>query len=293
MRFPPRDTNFHLTLDPIGDRAFGRADESNEQKLRSFREGERQAGLSIRFGYQGAVRIYRSVQLEASPASADACRMEDGVKNMKKLYLIAAVMSVALMGYAGGARAQSIAGSLHDLSANGPGGGSNGTNTQVCVYCHTPHGSGTAGAPLWNRDTSGLTYTMYSSPTLDGAIATSPQGVSLACLSCHDGATGFDALINKPPTSAGTLTSGTMSGSKAVGAGGFLDNDHPISVTYGTDLQLVAASSGKVGGVLPLYGANTDQVECASCHNPHDRTNSKFLRKSTASSGLCLTCHVK
>src|SRR5262245_37872658 len=80
-------------------------------------------------------------------------------------------------------------------------------NQEVCIFCHTPHGGiaevkGLAGAaPLWNRrlptDTS---FTPYSSQNFDGldALGTPgrPKGVSLACLSCHDGAVAFDALIN-------------------------------------------------------------------------------------------------
>ena len=87
--------------------------------------------------------------------------------------------------------------------------------TEVCVFCHTPHGgrvdvggsgAGAGGAPLWNRalppaGVSGTgSFTMYRSPNFDGAgdVATGPKGVSLACLSCHDGTIALDALINAP-----------------------------------------------------------------------------------------------
>jgi predicted CXXCH cytochrome family protein len=43
-----------------------------------------------------------------------------------------------------------------------------------------------------------------------------------------------------------------------------------------------------------MYGATNDQVECATCHNPHDQTTfGKFLRFDNAASALCTTCHNK
>ncbi len=80
--------------------------------------------------------------------------------------------------------------------------------TEVCVFCHTPHGGRTdvagGGAPLWNRalpPTAPATYNTYDSPNFDndlGAETAGPKGVSLACLSCHDGTIALDALINAP-----------------------------------------------------------------------------------------------
>lgn len=180
---------------------------------------------------------------------------------------------------------------------------------QICVYCHTPHNNNTAiDAPLWNRNTPAGPYTMYSSSSLDMTIAGSPQGVSLACLSCHDGSIGLDQIINIP--SGSTVTpSGTTIETCATQChtgnnppdglnfqGTFLDadlsNDHPISITYDPtkDPKFHAAASGKVGN-LPLYGSGKDQVECASCHNPHDNSNRPFLRMANDNSALCLTCH--
>lgn len=80
-------------------------------------------------------------------------------------------------------------------------------NEEVCIFCHTPHGGrsnvgGVQGiAPLWNRRLSNpMTFTPYSSPHFEAQDLSGspgrPKGVSLACLSCHDGAVAFDALIN-------------------------------------------------------------------------------------------------
>jgi len=78
--------------------------------------------------------------------------------------------------------------------------------SEVCVFCHTPHGGRTdvagGGAPLWNRALpTGTGYTNYTSPNFDnvqGTLTAGPKGVSLACLSCHDGTIALDALINAP-----------------------------------------------------------------------------------------------
>lgn len=84
--------------------------------------------------------------------------------------------------------------------------------TEVCVFCHTPHGGRTdvagGGAPLWNRalppsdpSAGSGAFQVYNSPNFDndlGGAPAGPKGVSLACLSCHDGVIALDALINAP-----------------------------------------------------------------------------------------------
>lgn len=83
---------------------------------------------------------------------------------------------------------------------------------EVCVYCHTPHGA-TTEAPLWNRTlpaTGG--YTPYLSSTIDTNIG-QPDGISLACLSCHDGTIAVDAIRNAP--GSGTNLTGPWYGKPA------------------------------------------------------------------------------
>ena len=99
-------------------------------------------------------------------------------------------------------------------------GASNGTNTnymtsgtdEICVFCHTPHASNTAvKAPLWNKPVAaGSSYTTYNtstSATIDGSVDMS--GVSLACLSCHDGTQAMDTMINKPGSGGYNLAGAT------------------------------------------------------------------------------------
>ena len=206
--------------------------------------------------------------------------------------LLAATMGIAMIGAAGSAQA-GVAGTKHDLTTltTSP------ATAQICVFCHTPHAASTAvGAPpvLWNRGPSATAgaFALYSSPTMD-QVPGQPTGVSLGCLSCHDGATAYDSLVNTANATPLTTPGQTMPAGVA-NLGTSLANDHPISMTYGglAGAEFVAAVSGKVD-VLPLFGAGSNQAECASCHNPHDSTNGKFLRKSNNSSGLCTTCHIK
>ena len=72
---------------------------------------------------------------------------------------------------------------------------------EVCVYCHTPHGANTSVAlPLWNRTMKATTYTTYNqlgTSSLTQTV-TQPGAASLSCLSCHDGQTAVDSIINMP-----------------------------------------------------------------------------------------------
>jgi predicted CXXCH cytochrome family protein len=150
--------------------------------------------------------------------------------------------------------AAGIANTKHNLgSSTGPAGRVNnfdGTG-EICVFCHTPHGSDTSAAvPLWNRVLAApSTYTTYNSlgtSSLDGATA--PVGsVSLACLSCHDGTQAMNVMINQPGSGGYNAGGGQLAGSWS-GAnqdtgkikdglitmiGKDLKNDHPIGIQYG------------------------------------------------------------
>ena len=175
--------------------------------------------------------------------------------------------------------AGSIVDTPHNLSTSGPGPVRASTETQVCIFCHTPHDSNPVG-PLWNHQlSSGVTYLKYSSPTMiaysSQATAPDPNGSSKLCLSCHDGTVALGAVGKGLIPLAGgktTLTTGDL---------GFIGTDlsrtHPISFVV-TD-QLVAASNAKnaplntVGAMkadpkVHLDGA--DRVQCTACHDPHN-----------------------
>jgi hypothetical protein len=125
-------------------------------------------------------------------------------------------------------KAEDVRNTMHNLSSSNPINGVNigstatGT-TEVCVFCHTPHGADVSNqaAPLWNRQLPVSTsYTTYNSANFDADDSGGPKGVSLACLSCHDGTTALDAYINGPgsggyrgltPSSAGSIQDGVTS----------------------------------------------------------------------------------
>lgn len=72
---------------------------------------------------------------------------------------------------------------------------------EVCVYCHTPHAANrTVNAPLWNRTMKAVTYQTYD--LLNSGSLTQPVSQpgmnSVTCLSCHDGQTAVDSIINMP-----------------------------------------------------------------------------------------------
>jgi len=191
----------------------------------------------------------------------------------------------------------------HNLSVSSggtdPTGGNLADYGEICVYCHTPHG-GLADAPLWNRNvnTSG-NYTMYTSPTIDMTIDAQPEGVSLACLSCHDGTIGLDVIVNAPNSFGGAIP-GTTPGTNTMPGGGFtnlgedLRDDHPVSVVYdpAQDPQFNSVGDITTAGIVLFTG---NKVQCASCHNPHESQASlaPFLRIANGGSALCKTCHIK
>jgi len=159
-----------------------------------------------------------------------------------------------------------ISSTKHNLGSSGTFNYTSST-TEICVFCHTPHGADSSAAvPLWNRTlgTAGMynTYSSLGTTTLDASSA-GIGGVSLACLSCHDGTQAMNAVINSPgsgtsgdvnidgdgnyiSTSAGvdcTATDGTCGGfnefnymsqvsGEMIYLGTDLRNDHPVSIQF-------------------------------------------------------------
>lgn len=112
--------------------------------------------------------------------------------------------------------ATGIAQTKHNLGAgNLTGGNYTNATTEICVFCHTPHGADqTAAAPLWNRKVNSTSiYTRYSSlNTTSFDSAEAPIGsVSIACLSCHDGTQAMDAVLNAPGGGNGYTDGNTSS----------------------------------------------------------------------------------
>jgi hypothetical protein len=212
-----------------------------------------------------------------------------------------AVLAILLL-YSGIVLAVDIADSKHDLTSGSTASiKAEATATEICVFCHTPHGGRDAAGPLWNRTaaTENISYDSYT--TVSGTSWT-PGGASKICLSCHDGTLGADSLVNEgfngqPSFAAATETA--MAGSSATigAAAGDLVNDHPVGLSvpvqgdYALEADIITAG-------LSLYGASTDEIECATCHDAHDYGTAAlgtlpFLAVSNLASGMCTTCHLK
>lgn len=225
---------------------------------------------------------------------------------MKRAVLFLMIMTLAVAAFG-----QTVVGSKHDLRATG-GGTPTGTGlNEVCVVCHTPHQASTAAGqdPLWNRGLSAnASYGVYASTTLN-AVPTDVGGAPIGtapttnlCLSCHDGTVSVLSMLNPP--NSGTPTVATLAG--RITAAGLLDpastanigtslaNDHPVNFTYNT--ALASADGGlKDPSTTPAVAAllSTNTVQCTSCHDVHNPTNTPFLVMSNSASALCTTCHTK
>lgn len=180
------------------------------------------------------------------------------------------------------ARQSDVKNTKHNLSTSGATGNTkSNSETQICVFCHTPHGANaTAVAPLWNRKVGGAsntstsyaaTYTPYNSESLDARMASvqsgwtgQPLGSSKLCLSCHDGTIALGNVINAPGSGLGTAieVSGATTTTMPAGTEGYtrnlgqnLANDHPISVTY-TSTLTTQDGELRSPGSMPMVNSN-------------------------------------
>lgn len=204
------------------------------------------------------------------------------------------VVLVAAIALASGVAIADIAGSKHDLRGDTD---SNDVQTdELCVVCHTPHNSVVA-VPLWNHSRSAVGqggYSYYTSTTLTpGLNQDASSGITGLCMSCHDGTVGLGQLVNNPESTTGTPgdVGTTMVGAGVLGTD--LTNDHPIGFDY--SLSTAADSDFNAAPTVAevqLFGVDGN-VECASCHDPHDTTYPPFLVTSNTASAICTACHTK
>jgi predicted CXXCH cytochrome family protein len=205
---------------------------------------------------------------------------------------LAATAAALLAGLAGSVAAwatSGITGSPHDLR-----GRPVSTASQICMYCHVPETVDAAGTTSRiSRRLGNSAFSAYGDSAGEDPSTLQPLGVSLVCLSCHDGTIAWDTL-------AGGISASALgrAGGLPAGTGG-LASSHPVSVSYyeGYDATFRPPIRGRVGK-LPLFpasgaGGAGDRVECASCHNPHEIIFGKFLRISNTNGALCFNCHDK
>ena len=179
-----------------------------------------------------------------------------------------------------------VARTKHNLTPSGPGSVRVSEPTGVCEFCHTPHNANpTIG--LWNRELPGVSYQLYASSTLKAQL-NQPTGSSRLCLSCHDGVLALGNL--RVPPKGGPLLLGQLQGSTVLGTD--LSDDHPVSFVYDSALAMTQgelADPASLPSSVPLD--RTGQLQCTSCHDPHQDQQPNFLRMDSRSGALCLACH--
>jgi predicted CXXCH cytochrome family protein len=179
-----------------------------------------------------------------------------------------------------------VATTKHNLTASGPGTFRTTEAAGLCVFCHTPHNaSPTRG--LWNRELPAVTYQLYASSTTKAQI-NQPTGSSRLCLSCHDGLLAVGNLRSAPKV-ANTLL-GALTGASALGTN--LSGEHPVSFVYDNSLALARGQLASPSTLPPPVRLDdTMQMQCTSCHDPHEDRHPNFLRADNRGGGLCTACH--
>jgi len=192
------------------------------------------------------------------------------IKWIDLIFLFAAVAT------SGSTAAALTEGSPHDLSAV--------TGGDTCGFCHTPHGA-LAGTPLWSHKLSTAVYNIYQSSSLQARVG-QPTGSSKLCLSCHDGTVALTETVAGNPQGGAYIAPGGSN------LGTDLSDDHPISFVYSAalsaeDVQIRSPS------VLPeeLKLDRSGELQCTTCHNPHENLHGNFLVMSNRRSAMCLACH--
>lgn len=192
---------------------------------------------------------------------------------------------------AGQASAQvksTVFGTEHDIASLGGG----------CRSCHAPHQATARGEVLlWAQAfPTTASFGIYTTPTMNSVpvdvggaysatnLPTGARQATVLCLSCHDGITTPSVI---------TATSGAAVANPTNSDG--LRNDHPVNMAYNptTDLGLEPIATVQATAIQLFTDGANQTVQCGSCHNVHDNTQSPFLRvaNTNAKAGLCTTCH--
>lgn len=203
--------------------------------------------------------------------------------------LCSTVLFLVVLLSCGQAEAKSIVDSMHNLSVSGPGPVKATGESEICIFCHTPHGARSDVAYLWNRRDTATVYTPYISSTLKAAVG-QPTGSSRLCLSCHDGTIAPGAVLSR---SSEISFAASMAG-RSSDLGTNLADDHPVSFSYSA---AAAMPNSQLKGVTALPSNvrldSDGQMQCTSCHNPHNDQYGKFLVMSGLGGALCISCHQK
>jgi predicted CXXCH cytochrome family protein len=209
-------------------------------------------------------------------------------RHMKKHGLMLAIILAFICTDAFG---KNIRDTRHNLSVSGPGEITAAAESRICLFCHTTKRQRKDVPILWNRRIKPTHYKPYRSSTLAANVG-QPTGASRVCLSCHDGTIALGAIISRRtevPFKGGIRF---IPGQRPSRLGTDLSDDHPVSFVYDSGLIL---QKGELvhPALLPSQVKldETGQLQCTTCHNPHEDLHGKFLVMPNRHSALCTACH--
>ncbi|MDH3875348.1 MAG: cytochrome c3 family protein, partial [Desulfobacteraceae bacterium] len=201
------------------------------------------------------------------------------------------LLSVILLLIGADASGKNVRFTRHNLSSSGPGGIKAASESRICIFCHTVKKARKNVPFLWNRQTKTVFYKPYASSTLSSNVG-QPTGSSRVCLSCHDGTIALGGIVSKKgeiPFKGGIRFIPPERSSRL---GTDLSDDHPISFVYGTGLVFKKDKIVHPSFLPPKVKLDkTGQLQCTTCHDPHDDTHGDFLVMSNRNSALCKVCH--
>lgn len=205
------------------------------------------------------------------------------IVNYLKIFSLILIVTINVL-------SQSIVNSKHNLSVTGSGTIKATSESEICIFCHTPHNSSPQ-KPLWNRTDPASNYTLYSSSTTDANI-TQPDGSSILCLSCHDGTIALGNVLSRatPILMNGGITTMPPGNSNLTKD---ISNDHPISFVYNSTLVTVDGQLNDPSMLTGPVKLENQKMQCISCHDPHQNLTNDFLVASNEFSVLCQYCHDK
>lgn len=157
---------------------------------------------------------------------------------------------------------------LYSSMLNGPHDLSSGdatTEEELCIFCHPSS---------LNSEINTSSFALY---TLESNASAAFIDSTLSCLSCHDGV----SAVNQDIHSVENLV--------------YLNKMHPVSIIYNEEKNslknkntLISSwdNATKISDILV-----NGEVQCVSCHNPHNNQWGTFLRHTNTASQLCKTCH--
>jgi len=211
-------------------------------------------------------------------------------KGLLSAVVLAAIIPTAVL-------AGTIANTPHDLSSTSTGPNKSST-ADTCAFCHVAHnGSPGAFRPLWSHTMTGQNLSWAPATTVRGTTlptsitSTQLQG-SRGCMSCHDGTVALGDLLNGSGSTATgpNVTAGKLSAGKSLLNPANMQMNHPLGVPQPPVVAGFTTFKTVAPGSAVNYDANGN-VQCDSCHNPHDNAFGKFLKVNPAGGAICLTCH--